>query len=124
MFVAYMFTILTLIVIVFQFALALGAPWGEYTLAGKYPGKLPPKLKLAAVMQMLVLIIFSLIMLTRSGLILEQFFKISRVAIWFVAGFFILGSATNLTSPSQKEKLLWGPVNIILLILSILTALS
>jgi hypothetical protein len=124
MFVAYMFTLLTLIVIVFQFALALGAPWGEYTLAGKYPGKLPPKLKLAAVMQILVLVVFSLIMLTRSGLILEQFFNISRVAIWFVAGFFILGSATNLTSPSQKEKLLWGPVNIILLILSILTALS
>jgi hypothetical protein len=124
MFIAYTFVILALIVAVFQLALALGAPLGEYTLAGKYPGKLPPKIRLVALIQILVLVLFALTVLTRAGLILEQLINISRVAIWFVAGFFVLGSVTNLTSPSQKEKRLWGPVNILMLILSVLIAFS
>ena len=32
------FLVLTAIGALFQLALALGAPWGAYTLGGKYPG--------------------------------------------------------------------------------------
>lgn len=35
--------------IAFQLALALGAPWGEYAMGGRYPGRFPPGLRLAAV---------------------------------------------------------------------------
>ncbi|MEK4110124.1 hypothetical protein ABIC86_002354 [Paenibacillus sp. DS2363] len=35
------FTFLILIVILFQVALAVGVPWGEYAMGGKFPGKYP-----------------------------------------------------------------------------------
>lgn len=124
MFIAYVFLVLVLIVVIFQFVLALGAPLGEYTLAGKYPGKLPARMRLVALIQILILVLFALIVLIRAGLLLEQFYQFSRAAIWFVSGFFILGSITNLTSPSLKERRLWGPVNVLMLVLSLVIALS
>ncbi len=119
-----MFLLLALIGSIFQLALALGAPLGEYTLGGKYPGKLPQKIRLAALIQILVMGFFVVIALTRSGMILPTLYNASRIAIWFVVAFFVLGSIANLSSPSPKEKRLWGPVNILMLILSILIALG
>lgn len=121
---SYLFLFFALIGSIFQLALALGAPLGEYTLGGRFPGKLPPKIRLAALFQILVMALFVVIVLTRSELIFQSLFQASRIAIWFVVGFFVLGSIANISSSSQKEKRLWGPVNIIMLILSILVALS
>jgi hypothetical protein len=39
---AYIFIVLTVIITLFQLALAFGAPLGEFTLGGKFPGSLPP----------------------------------------------------------------------------------
>lgn len=117
------FLVLTAVVILFQLALALGSPWGEYTVGGRFPGKLPPKMRLAALAQLLILLLFAAVVLARSGLALEGLHSFSRVAIWFVAGFFVLGSIANLTTPSKGERLLWGPVNVALLIAAIFIAL-
>jgi hypothetical protein len=38
---AWIYIVLTIFVAVFQLALIFGAPLGEYTLGGRYPGKLP-----------------------------------------------------------------------------------
>ena len=65
-----LFLFLTAVAILFQLALALGAPWGKYTLGGKYP--------------------------------------FSRVAIWFVTSFFVLGSIAKPTTPRSGEGLVWG----------------
>lgn len=115
---------LTAIVIVFQLALALGAPWGKYTVGGRFPDKLPPRMRLAALAQILVLLLFAAIVLARSGLALSAIYGFSRVAIWFVAGFFVLGSLANLTTPARGERLIWGPVNVVMLLATILIALS
>jgi hypothetical protein len=120
----YAFLILSIIGALFQMALALGAPLGDYTLGGKYPGKLPLKIRLAALFQILIMALFVGIVLTRSGFIFENLYNASRIAIWFVVGFFVLGTIANLSSPSIKEKRLWGPVNIMMLILSIVIGLS
>ena len=118
------FLILTAIGALFQLALALGAPWGEYTLGGRFPGKLPPKIRVAALAQILVMILFALIVLVRAGLIFSQLYAVSRVAIWFVVGFFVLGSLANLSTPSKRERLVWGPVNVLLLMMAIVIALG
>jgi hypothetical protein len=102
------FLFLTAIVILFQLALALSAPWGEYTLGGKFTGKLPPKLRIANLAQIAVLLFFGAIVLSRSELAFSSFYSFSNVAIWFVAGFFVLGSIANLATPSRGERLLWG----------------
>jgi hypothetical protein len=112
------------IVIFFQMALALGAPWGAYTLGGKYPGKLPPRLRLAALAQIVVLLPFAAIALAWSGVAFSALYPLSRVAIWFVVAFFVLGTIANLTTPSREERLLWGPVNVVMLLTSILIAVS
>ncbi len=62
------FLFLTAIVILFQLTLALGAPCGEYTLGDKFPGKFPSKLRIATLVQIAVLVLFSAIFLSRSGL--------------------------------------------------------
>ncbi len=38
---ALVFVGVAVIVVGFQFALFLGAPWGDFTLWGKFPGKMP-----------------------------------------------------------------------------------
>ena len=38
---AVLFTLVTTGAVAFQVALSLGAPWGSYAMAGKFPGRLP-----------------------------------------------------------------------------------
>lgn len=123
-FAVIIFLILCVIVAFFQFTLALGAPWGEYTMGGRFPGKLPPKMRIAALVQIIILFILSLVVLTKSGLAFSQFYPIARIAIWFVVAFFVLGSIINFATPSKKERVIWGPANILLLTISIIVALS
>lgn len=51
--------------------------------SGKHPGKLLPIIRLAALSQILVLGLFSIIVYTGSGLVFEHLFDASRVAVWF-----------------------------------------
>lgn len=121
---AYIYLILTAFIIVFQIILALGAPLGEYTLGGKFPGKLPPKIRLAALVQIVFLILFAAIVAARAEVALAAYHNISRVGIWFVVGFFVLGSVVNLSSPSVKEKRVMGPANVIALICTLVVAIN
>lgn len=121
---AYILCGLTIFIALFQIALALGAPLGEFTLAGKYPGKLPMKMRLAALMQILVLLLFAAIVISKAEIAFESYFSFSKIGIWFVFAFFILGSILNLSSPSKKEKLLMGPLNIIALISVLMVAIN
>ena len=45
------YAVATAIVVAFQIALALGAPWGAYAMGGAYPGQFPPELRIAALVQ-------------------------------------------------------------------------
>jgi hypothetical protein len=108
----------------FQLALAFGAPWGEYTMGGRFPEKLPPKMRIAALVQIIILFVFSLIVFAKSGLAFSQFYPIAKIAIWFVVAFFVLGSILNLITPSKKERIIWGPVNILLLTTTFIMALN
>jgi hypothetical protein len=121
---AVIFSALCVLVGLFQFALVLGAPWGEYTMGGRFPGKLPPKMRLAALFQIIILFTIALIVLIRSGVVVNQFYDVSKTAIWFVVFFFVIGSILNILTPSKKERAIWGPVNILLLIISVIVALS
>lgn len=121
---AIFFAALCLFVIMFHFALILGAPWGEYTMGGEIKGVLPPKRRLAAGVQVIILIIFALVAFTRSGVILPGFYGFSRIAIWVIVAFFVFGSIMNWASKSRKERYLWGPVNLVMLGLSLFLALG
>ena len=123
-FAGILFVTLCGIVVLFQAALALGVPWGEYTMGGRFPGKLPLTMRGAALVQIIVVSVFAAIVLSKSGLAFSQFYQISNTAAWFVVAFFVLGSILNLATPSKREKMIWGPVNILLLATSIIVALN
>jgi len=121
---AYIFSTLTFVVAIFQLALALGAPWGEMAMGGKFPGRFPPQMRVAALVQMLLLSLIALVVLTRAGLVFGEYFEFSKLLIWFVVAFFVVGTILNTITPSKRERMLWAPVTFVLLICSFVVAKS
>jgi hypothetical protein len=121
--VAIIFTILTGIVIIFQGCLAAGAPWGKASMGGKYPGKYPPKMRIVAVLNMLILAFIAAVVLSEANLMFHQLNVISGIGIWVVVVFFAIGTIMNTITPSKIERI-WAPVALIQLITSLIVAIS
>lgn len=121
---AYIFSALTAIVVIFQFALALGAPWGEMAMGGKFPGRFPPQMRVAALVQIVLLVLIASVVLTRAELVFNEYFEVSKLAIWFVVAFCVVGAILNSITPSRKERKLWAPVTIVLLVCCVIVASS
>ena len=98
------FAVLTFALILFHFMLILGKPWGEATMGGKYPGKLPPLMRFFSFVSILISIAFLLTVFTKSGIIFPQFQDISNKAIWVVVGFFVIGTFTEHYNTQQDRK--------------------
>jgi len=116
--------ILLLIVVLFQLALACGAPWGSIAMGGKYPGRFPKHMRIAALLQLLLLLFIGVIIFTRAGMILPAYLAWSRVAIWGVVAYMLVGSILNLITPSKWERRIWAPVVLLLLTCSVQVARS
>ena len=115
--------ILTGIVILFQFCLSIGLPWGAASMGGKYPGVYPKKMRVVAVVNMILLIVLLMIVLVNAGLIIQRFMTFSEIAIWFVVGFYGLGTALNTITPSKIERI-WAPVAAIQLFTTFMVAIK
>ncbi|MDG6224075.1 MAG: hypothetical protein QCI82_01015 [Candidatus Thermoplasmatota archaeon] len=120
---AIIFTFLIGIVILFQGALVLGAPWGSASMGGKYPGKYPPKMRIVAVSNMFILAALIVIVLARAELVLPSLYTFSRYAIWAVVLFTVVGTIMNTITPSRIERI-WAPVTALSLIASLIVALN
>ena len=120
---AIIFTVFTGIVILFQGCLAAGLPWGKASMGGKYPGKYPPKMRIVAVINMILLSFIATIVLSEADLMFPQLKTISSIGIWFVVVFFFIGTIMNSITPSKIERI-WAPVALIQLITSIIVAIS
>ena len=64
----FIFLVLAALIAIFQLILALGAPLGEYTMGGRFPGKLPVKMRVAALIQIVILMVFAFIVLAKQVL--------------------------------------------------------
>jgi len=113
---AIVFTCFTAILIGFQLALAMGAPWGEMSMGGKYPGRYPHKMRVVAFALAVLWIIIALVVLTRAGITFENLYEYSKTGIWFVFGLLLVGAILNLITPSKKERILWTPIGVVMLI--------
>ena len=120
---AIIFTVFTGIVILFQGCLAAGLPWGKASMGGKYPGKYPPKMRIVAVINMILLSFIATIVLSEADLMFPQLKTISGIGIWFVVVFFFIGTIMNSITPSKIERI-WAPVALIQMITSIIVAIS
>jgi len=114
--------VFTSIVILFQACLVIGLPWGAASMGGKYPGVYPKKMRIVAVVNMILLSVLMMIVLVNAGLILPQFMSFSEIAIWFVVAFYGIGTVLNTITPSKIERI-WAPVVAIQLITTIMVAI-
>jgi hypothetical protein len=121
---ALIYAVLMLIVVLFQFCLTVGLPWGAASMAGKYPGKYPPKMRVVSLINMIILSFLAIIVLVKADVILSQFKSFSIVAIWFVVAFSAIGSVLNIITPSKIERKIWAPVTILQLIASSIVAFN
>ncbi len=120
---AYLFSLLIAVVMVFQLSLALGAPWGEMAMGGRFPGRFPPSMRLVALSQVFVLACMAAIVLARAGIVFHAYQGIAKKAIWVVVVFGLLGAILNTITPSKKERALWAPVSVVLFLCAVYVAL-
>lgn len=107
------------LVCLFQLALVFGAPWGEYTMGGQTKGKLSAQGRVTAGVSILVLLLMAQTLLATIG---EGFITgwpnpILEVLKWLTFAYAILGFVMNWITRSKKERMVWGPVATILLVL-------
>lgn len=118
------YAIVSLGVIAFQLALAAGAPWGAYAMGGAFPGQFPPTLRIAAIIQAVLLAGMAAVILARAGLILPRWSRVSRWLAWVVVAFATASLVLNLITPSAGERAIWAPTAFLLLLSSATVAFS
>ena len=116
---------MTLIVAVFQIALALGAPLGEYAYGGARVGKLPLGFRINSVVAVFVMLAISGHYLAQLGVfepILDP--AGNSVVNWVLVGFFVLSALANNATRSKKEQRVWGIPTILMFLASLAVALQ
>jgi len=108
----------------FQIALALGVPWGVYAMGGRFPGRFPGPMRLAAVAQALILVFLGGVVLTRAGLAFDALASAASWLIWVVVAFSAISLVLNSITPSRRERRVWVPVAVAMLGSSLLVALG
>jgi hypothetical protein len=105
--------ILLAVIIVFQMALALGAPLGKAAWGGRHEGVLPKRLRIASGVAALVIYpVIVVAVLGSAGLVDGDFLPGNRRQLmWVFVGLFTLGGIANFVSRSAIERY-WGPVSI------------
>lgn len=115
---------LTAFVIAFQLALAAGAPWGRAAMGGRFPGRLPPPMRVASVVQSMILAGLSGLVLARAGVALPVLREAAGAGVWVAVGIGFVAAVLNLISPSRVERAIWAPVALGLLATSVWVALT
>jgi hypothetical protein len=111
---AKIYLLLSGVVAAFQLALVAGAPWGEYTMGGAFPGALPPRMRAAALGSAVLLVAFGAIVALRAGLVVHRWARASRRLMWVVVAYSAVGIVLNGASPSAGERAVWLPVALVL----------
>lgn len=94
-----------------QLALVAGAPFGRFTLGGRFPGRLPGPWRGLALVQAGLLVGMARVVLDYAGVIGNA---LPGWSIWPVLGLTLLTTLANLATPSRPERLLWGPVTVLM----------
>ncbi|HZG66419.1 MAG TPA: hypothetical protein VEZ12_06730 [Herpetosiphonaceae bacterium] len=111
-------------VVAFQIALAVGVPWGAYAMGGAFPGQFPPALRIAALVQAMLLAALAAIVMARAGLILNGWSRRAHWLVWIVVAFTAVGLVLNVITSSGGERAIWAPVTLLLLLSSMIVAIK
>jgi hypothetical protein len=121
---AILFASATAVVVVFQAALALGAPWGAYAMGGAIPGRWPPAMRLVAAGQAVLLAALAVVVLDAAGLLDVPVIRDIPALIWLVVAVSAVSLAMNAVSRSAGERRIWVPVALVMLGSAVIIALT
>ena len=108
----------------FQLALVLGAPMGEYAYGGQMPGKLPIQYRVSSAVSFVLLLAISGHYLAQMGVVPKLLSEdLNQWVNWGLIGFAAAAAVMNNITKSAKEKRLWGSTTIAMLIAAIVVAL-
>ncbi|EJP23039.1 hypothetical protein HMPREF1142_1199 [Peptostreptococcaceae bacterium AS15] len=101
---------------------ACGLPLGEFTMGGQHK-ILPKKLRVAAVIS-LVIQIFAMLIILQAGGFIPLFFSpiVTKYICFFFAAYLSLNTIMNMISKSKKEKYVMTPISLIAAICFWITA--
>ena len=107
----------------FQIAIVLGAPLGEYSYGGQNPGILKLPFRIASVFSALVMFAIAGHYLAQLGVFTPLLDPPGNsIANWGFAVFAGLSAIANNITRSQKEKRLWGGTTIAMLLAAVIVA--
>ncbi|MEC7763136.1 MAG: hypothetical protein VX874_14635 [Pseudomonadota bacterium] len=106
--------------ILMHLGLVAGAPWGRFTVGGKFPHALPPLWRGFALVQVGLLVLMAASVLSFSG-VLDA--GLPPLLFWVTLGLTALTALANAASRSRPERMLWGPVTGVMFIASLAVAL-
>jgi hypothetical protein len=110
--------------VLFQLALVLGAPMGEYAYGGQMPGKLPIAYRISSSFSFLLMLAIAGHYLAQLGVVPKLLnADLNQLANWGLVGFAALAAVMNNITRSKKEKQLWGSTTIAMLIAAVIVAL-
>jgi len=113
-----------LVIAVFQAALALGAPLGHAAWGGRQ-ARLSTRLRIGSAVAVVFWILAALIVLGRAGFDVSPFPDVvERWGTWVLVGLLPVGALMNIASSSRWERYLWGPLALILAVLTLVVALN
>jgi hypothetical protein len=109
----------------FQVALALGAPWGEYTQGGGTEGALDASGRILAGVSCAILVVMAAAILARvlEGPLRNVPGRLVMALSWFTTIYAALAVVLNLATESSRERAVFAPIAILLLLL-VVTAMA
>ena len=110
----YLYAALAAAAVLFQVALAFGAPWGAAAMGGRWQGRFPVPVRAFALAQAGVIAGMALVVAARAGI--TELSAGPRWLYWIVLLLTALRAVANLTTPSAPERKLWAPVTLVMLI--------
>lgn len=113
------------LVAMFQLALVLGAPMGEYVSGGQNPGKLTPRLRVTSAISILIYAGIAGHLFAQIGVVPKLFDgQFNALGNWGMVGILGASLAANAMSKSKKERQLWVPVLLLAVVLAFIVALA
>lgn len=111
-------------VVAFQVALALGAPWGKYAMGGAFPGRFPPPMRVAALIQAALIGMLAVAVLSAAGLVVVDVAVAAPWLNWVAVAVSAVALVLNAASRSPGERRIWVPVAAVMFVSSLVVALT
>jgi hypothetical protein len=115
-----LYAVSSLGVILFQLCLIAGAPWGRLTQGGKIDGPLPTSGRVVAAINVFLFAVMTLAILSAAG----YWPNWPIWSGWTTLAIQAVSALLNWITPSVRERKLWGPITLIMLILVLMVMLS